>query len=66
MTVHLLVDGYRQIACRDGEGAPQGDQDTSAVAKVTCLTCLERALSLYEARAEAIAVRLIELGATKP
>jgi len=65
MTVHLLVDGYRVIACRDGEGVPPGDKDTSAVTKVTCLSCLERALKLYEAKTVTIARRLVELGGTK-
>ena len=62
--VHLLIDGYRQVAC-SGDGAPSGDGDTSNVAKVTCLKCLHRGFKMYEAKAEAIAVRLVELGATK-
>ena len=63
--VHLLIDGYRQVACSDGDGAPSGDGDTSSITKVTCLECLQRGFKLYEAKAEAIAVRLVELGATK-
>jgi hypothetical protein len=62
--VHLLIDGYRQVACSN-DGAPSGDGDTSNVAKVTCLECLERGFKLYEARTEAIALRLVELGVTK-
>jgi hypothetical protein len=58
MTVHLLVDGYRVIACRDGDGVSEGEQDTSNVAKVTYLACLERGLRMHEARANAIATRL--------
>jgi len=64
-TVHLLIDGYRRIACRDGEGVPHGDDDTSTVSKVTCLPCLERGMEMAEATATAIATRLVELGATK-
>ena len=63
--VHLLIDGYRQIACGNGEGAPSGDSDTSTISKVTCLECLNRGFKLYEALTEAIAVRLVELGETK-
>jgi len=62
--VHLLVDGYRQIACGNGDGAPIGDNDTTAVSKVTCVPCLHRSLQRYEALTEAIAVRLVELGET--
>ena len=62
--VHLLIDGYRQVACSD-DGAPNGDGDTIRIAKVTCLECLQRGFRMYEAKAEAIAVRLVELGATK-
>lgn len=65
MTVHLLTDGYRRIACGDGDGVPDGDDDTSTVSKVTCLKCLRRGFSLYEALTEAISVRLVELGETK-
>lgn len=63
--VHLLTDGYRRIACGNGEGVPDGDDDTSTVSKVTCLPCLRRSFSLYDALIEAIAVRLVELGETK-
>jgi len=63
--VHLLVDGYRRIACGDGGGVPSGDDDTSDIAKVTCLACLHHGFKMYEAMAEAIAVRLVELGETK-
>ena len=62
--VHLLVDGYRQIACGNGDGAPIGDSDTTTVAKVTCVTCLHRSFQRYEALTEAISVRLVELGET--
>jgi hypothetical protein len=62
--VHLLIDGYRQIACGGGDGAPSGDGDTSNIAKVTCLACLNRGFKMYEALTEAIAMRLVELGAT--
>ena len=48
--VHLLVDGYRRIACGDGGGVPSGDDDHS--------------FRMYEAMTEAIAVRLVELGET--
>lgn len=67
MTVHLLTDGYRRIACGDGDGdgVPDGDDDTSTVSKVTCLECLRRGFSLYEALTEAISVRLVEIGETK-
>jgi hypothetical protein len=64
-TVHLLIDGYRRIACSDGDGVPHGDEDTSTVAKVTCRTCLDRGIAMAETTAEAIAARLIELGAAK-
>ena len=64
MTTHLLTDGYRQVAC-SSDGAPDGESDTSTISKVTCLECLRRGFELYEARAEAIAVRLVELGETK-
>jgi hypothetical protein len=63
--VHLLIDGYRRIACGDGNGVPPGDEDTSTVSKVTCLACLDRGIKMAEATAEAIAMRLVELGATK-
>ena len=63
--VHLLIEGYRQIACGDGSGVPSGEDDTSAISKVTCLACLNRGYKMYEAIAEAIAVRLVELGETK-
>ena len=62
--VHLLIDGYRQVAC-SSDGAPSGDGDTSTITKVTCLECLHLGFKMYEARTEAIAVRLVELGATK-
>ena len=62
--VHLLTDGYRQVAC-SSDGAPSGERDTSNISKVTCLECLSRGFKLYEARTEAIAARLVELGATK-
>lgn len=60
--VHLLLDGYRQVACCDG--VTNGDRDTSTISKVTCLKCLNRGFKLYEARAEALAIRLVELGET--
>lgn len=64
--VHLLIDGYRVIACSDnGSGVPSGEDDTSNISKVTCLPCLHRSFRMYEAMAEAIAVRLVELGETK-
>lgn len=65
MTVHLLIDGYRQIACGDGDGAPAGEDDTSAISKVTCPACLHRGFAMYEALTEAIAARLVEIGETK-
>ena len=63
--VHLLVDGYRQIACGDGDGVPPGDDDTCAISKATCPACLHRSFAMYEAMTEAIAVRLVEIGETK-
>lgn len=63
--VHLLIDGYRQIACSSGDGAPSGNSDTSTISKVTCLACLNRPKIQDEALTEAIAVRLIEFGETK-
>lgn len=65
MTKHLLIDGYRLIACGNGEGVPIGEDDTSDISKVTCLPCLHRSFKMYEAMTEAIAVRLVELGETK-
>jgi hypothetical protein len=63
--VHLLIDGYRLIACGDGNGVPSDEDDTTTISKVTCLACLHRGFKLYEALTEAIAVRLVELGETK-
>lgn len=62
--VHLIVDGYRQVAC-SSDGAPSGDGDTSRVSKVTCLECLRRGFAMYEALTEPIAERLVELGETE-
>lgn len=63
--VHLLIDGYRRIACGDGNGVPNSEDDTSNISKVTCLPCLHRSFKMYEVMTEAIAVRLVELGETK-
>ena len=62
--VHLLIDGYRVIACGNGDGVPSGEDDTINISKVTCLACLNRGFKMYEAKTEAIAVRLVELGET--
>lgn len=64
MKTHLLIDGYRAIAC-SGEGVPDGDDDTCAISAVTCRECLHHGFKMYEALTEAIATRLVEIGKTK-
>ena len=65
MKVHLLIDGYRLIACGNGNGVPDGDDDTIKISEVTCPVCLNRSFKMYEALTEEIAVRRVELGETK-